>query len=177
MADYIEFDPADPTVANRVVEYRQSVNTPDIPATNTVINPTITVTLAQKYWKWNGSTAVVDMSAGEIAAIDAADAAAALAAGRAEAISRTDLDITTRELVEALLFEINKINTRVQELQDAMVAVKATSGGSDNIRAAIPAASPTSNAAPASFLNIQPKTRGQVLQTMVDDINAGTADP
>jgi len=119
-----------------------------------------------KYWKMSGDIPF-EMTQAEKDAVDAAEVLAALLADRVEAIARTDVDITTRELVEVLLFEINKINTRIEEYKDVFEAIKATSGGSDNIRAAIL----------DTFLNISPKTRGQVLQKMVDDINAGTADP
>ena len=100
------------------------------------------------------------------ATYDAATAAATVAKNRTTAASRADVDIATRELVDVLLFEVNKANTRLQELQDALTAVKGTTGGSDNIRAGIP----------ASFLTVNPKTRGAVLQKYVDDINAGMAD-
>ena len=169
---------ADPSTAF----YSVSENETEYPQTDWIWNPASWATLYNivptKYWKLTvGGDDVEEMNAAEKQAVDDAQAAADLAKKRAEAVSRTDFDITTRELVEALLFEINKCNTRLQELQDALVAVKGTSGGSDNIRAAIPGASPTSNPAPASFLNIQPKLRSQVLQQMVDDINAGVADP
>lgn len=109
--------------------------------------------------------------------IDAATAEAILVKVRASVAKRADLDIGTRALVEVLLFEINKANTRLQELQDAFTAVKATSGGSDNIRGAIPGPGTPSNAAPANFANVNPKLRSEVLQKYVDDINAGVADP
>ncbi len=109
--------------------------------------------------------------------IDAATAEAILVKVRSSIARRADLDIGTRALVEVLLFEINKANTRLQELQDAFTAVKATSGGSDNIRGAIPGPGTPSNAAPANFANVNPKLRSQVLQKYVDDINAGVADP
>ncbi len=109
--------------------------------------------------------------------IDAATAQAILVKVRSSVAKRADLDIGTRALVEVLLFEINKANTRLQELQDAFTAVKATSGGSDNIRAAIPGPGTPSNPAPANFANVNPKLRSQVLQKYVDDINAGVADP
>ena len=109
--------------------------------------------------------------------IDAATAQVTLDAQRASSATRADLDIGTRALVEVLLFEINKLNTRMQEVQDALTAVKGTSGGSDNIRAAIPGPGTPSNPAPANFANVNPKLRSEVLQKYVDEINAGTADP
>lgn len=107
------------------------------------------------------------MDAAGQAAADAAEAQAALDDDRAEAVTRASLDIGTRELVEVLLFETNKLADRVVELQNALTAVKATGGGSDNIRGAIP----------ASFLAFQQKLRSEVLQKYVDEINAGNADP
>ena len=178
MSDVIVYDPLEPTVANRVTDYIRSANTPEYSGNpNTLINPTITAILAIKYWKYNGTDTVIDMSGAEVAAIDAADAAADLAEQQAEAVTRASLDIGTRSIFEGWLFEVNKLNTRMQEIQDSLTAVKNTSGGSDNIRAAIPGPSATTGPAPASFLNVNPKLRSQVLQKYVDDINAGTADP
>lgn len=134
------------------------------------------VGFASKYWIITGDLVTL-MDQASRDAVDVAEAAASLLVERAEAIDRVSLDILTRETVEALLFEINKVNTRVQELQDALTAVKDTSGGSDNIRAAIPDPSVTENPAPAEFTNVNPKLRSEVLQAMVDDINAGVGDP
>lgn len=148
------------------------------PVINYIEEPDLSAVVGQptKYWIVTGDIiTLMDQAARD--AVDAAIDAAELQVQRAEAISRTDLDITTRETVEALLFEINKLNTRMQEVQDSFTAMKGTSGGTDNLRSAIPGPSPTTGAAPTSFLNIQPKLRSQVLQKMVDDINAGIADP
>jgi hypothetical protein len=109
--------------------------------------------------------------------IDAATAQVRLDAERTTSASRADLDIGTRALVEVLLFEINKANTRLQELQDAFTAIKGTAGGSDNIRAAIPGPGTPSDPAPVNFANVNPKLRSEVLQKYVDDINSGVADP
>lgn len=129
-----------------------------------------------RYWIRTGDTVtLMDQVARD--AVDAAIVASELNEDRSEAIDRTSLDILTRELVEALLFEINKVNTRMQEIQDSLVAVKNTTGGSANIRDAIPLPSVTTNPAPTEFLRVNPKLRSEVLQAMVDDINAGIADP
>lgn len=157
--------------------YRTSVNTPDFDSADWFVNPDISAVAGVpiKYWKLTDP--VTEMNQAEKDAADAAIANSQLLAERAEAVSRADLGIETRALVEVLLFEINKCNTRLQELQDCLTAVKNTTGGSTNIRAAIADPSPTSNAGPTTFLNVSPKLRSQVLQKYVDDINAGVADP
>lgn len=99
--------------------------------------------------------------------IDEATAAAFLADHRNRATKRADVNIFDRALVSELLFEINKLNTRMQEVHDAMAAMKATTGGTQNLRDGIP----------ASFLGISPKLRSQILQGIIDRIGAGEGDP
>lgn len=171
------------------VDYRPSVDATNIPgfvAANWFQNPDVSAVydsvnriplVPYKYWALPLADPVTEMTQGEKDAVDAAEAAAVVAAERSEAVMRASLDIGTRELVESLLFEINKCNTRLQELQDSLTSVKGTVGGSDNIRAAIPDPSATSNAAPSAFTNVNPKLRSQVLQDYVDGINAGNSDP
>lgn len=162
------------------IKILNSVPSADLPepVANYIEEPDLSAVTGQpnKYWIITGDiVTLMDQAAMDV--VDAAIEAAALQALRDEAISRIDLDITTRETVEALLFEINKLNTRMQEVQDSFTAMKLSTGGTANLRLTIPDPSPTTGAAPTSFLNIQPKLRSQILQTMVDDINAGTADP
>lgn len=81
MSTIVIYDPLDPTVPNRVTQLRRSVNTPDfVGDPNTLINPTITASLAVRYWKYNGADAVVDMSNVERASLDAANVIVAKAA-------------------------------------------------------------------------------------------------
>ena len=175
---------ADVVLKADVSVYKLSANTVDHPAATWLHNPpgllSLLPTIPPKYWKLNGtSDDIEEMTVGEKTAVDDAEAAAQLAADRAEAVSRKDIDISTRELVNVLLQEINKGFTRIHELQDALTAIKNTSGGSDNIRAAIPTprSQPPSAAAPAAFTNLQEKLRSTVLQEYADNINAGNSDP
>ena len=74
MATIVVYDPADPTVAGRVTAYAQSANTPDYDGeANKLVNPSLAgvAGVAQKYWK-HDTGAVVEMSAGEKASLDAA---------------------------------------------------------------------------------------------------------
>ncbi len=67
-------------VVNRTtVEYLRSVNTPDYPTADWLINPDLSALAAveQKYWKVVGET-VVEMTQPEKDAVDAAEAAAVL---------------------------------------------------------------------------------------------------
>lgn len=66
-------------VVNRTtVQYLRSVNTPDYPTGSWIINPDLSAlaSVPEKYWKVVGDT-VVEMTAGEKAAVDAAAIAAA----------------------------------------------------------------------------------------------------
>lgn len=81
MANVIQYNPSDPTVANKVTVYLTSVNTPDYEEQpNTLINPDLSGVseIAQAYWKVSG-TDVVEMTQAEKDAIDAANAAVAQA--------------------------------------------------------------------------------------------------
>lgn len=73
MATVIIYDPADPTVANRVTAYLPSANTPDFESNpNALLNPDLSgVTGANwLYWKY-ADPDVVEMSVSEKEAIDA----------------------------------------------------------------------------------------------------------
>lgn len=149
-------------------EYRKFVNTPDYSPALWIINPDISAVEGwdTKYWVITGDdVTLMDQAARD--AVDAGEASAQLAADRNEAQSRADVDIFDRALVSELLFEINKLNTRMTEVHTAFAAIKATSGGSDNIRGAIP----------ANFLGITEKLRSQILQGIIDRIDAGEGDP
>ena len=159
--------------------YSRSIASADLPEAqaNYIEEPDLSAVVGfeNKYWKVNGDLVEL-MTPAERTAVDDAIAAALNLEDRAEAVTRASLDITTRELVEVLLFEINKCNTRIQEIQDVFVAQAGTSTLAA-LRNQIPNASPTTNPEPATFTEVSPKTRGQVLQKYVDDINAGASDP
>ena len=60
----------------------------------------------------------------------------------------------------------NYLVTRIIELQDALLAIKASTGAADNIRAAIP----------ASFSPSATKDRATARQDLKDEINSGGSD-
>ena len=60
----------------------------------------------------------------------------------------------------------NYLITRIIELQDALLAIKASTGAADNIRAAIP----------ASFSPSATKDRATARQDLKDEINSGGSD-
>lgn len=73
MAVIIVYDPDNSIVVNRVIEFNPSANTPDYSEeTNKLINPDLTsiwnagiFTVPLEYWKYDGVSDVVEMSAGE----------------------------------------------------------------------------------------------------------------
>ena len=74
--------------------------------------------------------------------------------------------VQLRELFEVFNKRDNYLVSRIEELQNTLAAIKATSGGTANIRDAIP----------ASFMVTNTRTRAQAIQDYKDDINAGGAD-
>lgn len=143
-----------------------------------IFSPDLTAVQGQpkKYWTITGDVVSL-MNSTEQADVDTAEAQAVLDDARAEAVSRASLDISTREIFQVLLFEINKCNTRIQELQDVNTAMKQSTGGTANLRLVIPDPSATTNPAPATFTRVNPKLRSEVLQDYVDGVNAGDGDP
>lgn len=81
MANIVIYDPSDVTVANKVIEFRRSVNTPDFAGEpNKVVNPDLSALWTEgtnafivpfQYWKYDGVSDIVEMSQGEKDAIDA----------------------------------------------------------------------------------------------------------
>lgn len=73
MASIVIYDPIDPIVANRVITYLSSVHTPNYDGeTNKVVNPDLTALVAvhQRYWKYDGISAIVEMIQAEKDAVD-----------------------------------------------------------------------------------------------------------
>jgi hypothetical protein len=92
------------TVFNRsTAELIRSVNTPDYPSTYWIINPDLTLVenVPQKYWKAAGD-AVVEMSAQEKAAVDAASLAV-----RRDQIEAKTTDEAFKAVLAALIKVIN----------------------------------------------------------------------
>ena len=156
-----------------------SVNTPDYDPIDWIIDPDFAAVLGQpqKYWRLN-TNPVELLTVPEQQAVDAAIDAAILQSNRDEALRRRDVDISTRATFGELAFQLEKAFKRIQELQDSLTAIKNTSGGSDNIRGAIPGPSNVSNPAPANFTRVPPDLpRSDLMQGYVDRVNSGSGDP
>lgn len=73
MANIVVYDPANSLVPNRVVGYYPSVNTPDYNSVpDKIINPDLSAlgSVPQRHWKYDGISAVVEMSTAEKNAVD-----------------------------------------------------------------------------------------------------------
>ena len=119
------------------------------------------------YWTITGDLVSLQSPA-ERDATDATIAAAIVTSNRAVAVALPDLSdrIDVRALIELLNKRDNYLTNRIEELQQALDAVKASAGPADNIRAAIP----------AFWLVTATRTRAAAITDYKDDINAGNAD-
>ena len=131
-------------------------------------NETVINNVPQKYWVLEGDT-LREATQPEKDAVDAAEATAAEQAAVDAALAELDVDTSLGVQARSEVAERRKkdtaISNRVRETQQALEelrqqmlevraafdAIKSTSGGSDNIRAAIPAAATGTPAAPATF--------------------------
>lgn len=159
------------------LEFRGSVHTPDFPEPTWKHNPNMTgvVGVPSIYWKapptWIGDVGPVEMTQGEKDAVDAAEAAALVTANRAVAVAAPDdtqepIGWETRALIELLNKRDNYLTNRIEEVQEDLQAIKASSGPADNIR----------NAVRNNYLATATRARADAVQDYKDDINAGGAD-
>lgn len=99
------------TVVHRTTkELRRSVNTPDFDVADWIINPDLSAVRGQpsKYWVITGdSVTLMDQAARDV--VDAAEAAAILAANRAAEKARYDNERLIRAVVLVKLDEINAV--------------------------------------------------------------------
>ena len=158
---------ADPT------DYRLSVNTPNFPSDTWFISPDVSAVAAveQKYWARPLTDPVTEMDQPAKDAVDAAEVAATVADARDGAKSpiaesNTPEGIELRELIELFNKRDNYLINRLVELQDALDAMKASSGPADNIRSAIPAA----------WLATATRTRADAVSEYRSDIDSGNVD-
>ncbi len=123
-----------------------------------------------KYWTPDGAGSVREMTAPEKAVVDALQATVVTNANRAGAVEKpvlVDVDgVSARGLIELLNKRDNFLVNRVIELQGALTAMKATSGGAQNTRDAIP----------GSWLATNTRTKAAAITDYTDDINAGKQD-
>ncbi len=123
-----------------------------------------------KYWTPDGSGSVREMTTLEKNVVDAAVAAVRTQRHRTEAINATSevsgLGVETRALIELLNKRDNFLTNRLVEIQDALDAMKATGGGVQNVRDAIP----------GTWLATNTRTKDNAITDYTDDINAGNQD-
>ena len=152
-------------------QYQTSVSTADLQeaVANYIQDPDVSAVAGfnTKYWTITGDVVTL-MSQVERDAVDAAIAAQLVLDRRAGAVADPDqaASFQLRELFEVFNKRDNFLVNRIAELQDAMAAMKASTGAADNIRTAIP----------ATFLATNTRTRADTIQDYKDDINAGGAD-
>lgn len=101
-------------------ELRRSVNTPEYPAEDWIINPDLSAVdgYASKYWVISGDTVSL-MDEAARAAVDEAESAAAVAARKAAEIARLDSDPM---LVALIKFEAQKSGQSEADIKAALVA-------------------------------------------------------
>ena len=165
----------------------RSVNTPDFqePTYKLVTSAEADVIqlIPVKYRKFDAGDNVVEMSQAEKDAVDAAEIAANVTAVKTETIANIDIPresgepvpLAYRALIQNANRRINYLTNRVEELFATMDAIKNSSGGTANIRAAIPAEHPLQDTqnpltAPANFSLIQTRDLPTAVQQYKDDI-------
>jgi len=160
------------------LEFRRSVHTPDFPEPAWKHSPDMTAVAGVPgiYWKapadWDAVGAGPEVqTAPEQAATDAAISAALSALNRGLAVDEVDINAESGFHIRAAAEVFNKrdnyIINRLDEVQATLLAIKATTGGTANIRDAIP----------ASFMATNTRTRAATVQDYKDIINAGEVDP
>lgn len=159
------------------LEFRRSVSTPDFPEPTWKHNPNMSGVdgVEQKYWKapptWVGDVGPLEMTAPEKAVVDAAELAASKVGARSDSVANVDVvgdavGVELRAIIEVFNKRDNYLVNRIAELQQALDAVKASSGAAQNIRDAIP----------ANWLATNTRPRPDAVQDYKDEINAGNVD-
>lgn len=122
-----------------------------------------------KYWSITGDNISL-MSQAERDQVDADELTARIASHRANEVSIVDATQPEGMRVRALIEQFNKrdnyLISRIIELQDALDAMKASSGAVENIRTAIP----------SSWSATSTRTRADVVTSYKSDINSGSVD-
>lgn len=120
-------------------DYRESVNTPDFPDSDWYHNPDISAVLAtpRKYWVLGQTVTEMDQTAKD--AVDAAEAAALLAAGRDRSKTEIDELLVMKALVKVLIDELNILRQWTRDFKTAtadagtLAAFKTNVAGLDNL--------------------------------------------
>jgi len=129
-------------VLNRTtLQYLRSVNTPDYPTVDWVINPDLTpvVGVPQKYWKLTGDI-LSEMTQPEKDAVDAAEAAAVLLT-KADAQQTEELSTTSAEYVTVLdLAPTNSFEAGAYRVDWSSAVKRQSNRGLINLRVQVDAA-------------------------------------
>lgn len=162
-------------VLNRTTkEYLHTGAPKNFPEVDWIRNPNVSAVQGwpTKYWIITGDVVTL-MNQEERDIVDAAEEAALLLGTRATAVDAVDnessiqmVGTSVRAIIELFNKRDNYLTTRIEELQDAMAAMKATSGGTSNLR----------NAIPSSFLATNTRSRPEAHQDYKDIINSGDVD-
>ena len=171
------------------LEYRSSVNDPDFPDPPWLEVPPASANatfiasgVPSIYWKLTGDV-LSEMTAPEKAVVDAAILVAQNLSAANEGITTIDepeeLGATTRELIELLTKTHNKLANRLNELYAAMEAMRVSTGGTANLRLAMPLPSAeviSEGPAPATFTNLQNRSKANEIADFKADLLAGLQD-
>ncbi|MDH3450925.1 MAG: hypothetical protein OEN20_00790 [Gammaproteobacteria bacterium] len=160
-------------VLNRTTrQYIQFANTPDYPTVDWIINPDLSAVVGfdSKYWIITGDIVTL-MDQASRDAVDAQEFADAAAASTAEAVApiaatNDPIGARIRGLVELLNKRDNYLVNRIEELQNALLAAKAATGGAQNTRDALP----------ATYLPTNTRTRAAAisdLRSFIDTLPGG----
>jgi len=157
------------------LQYLRSVNDPDYPLVDYLpIAPgspeqTLIDTVPRQYLKLTGDV-LSEMTQGEKDAVDAAQAAALVSDNRVEAVDVADANDGTgfhvRALIELLNKRDNYLTNRIEELQAALDAMKASTGNIAALRDSIP----------ATWLPTNTRPRPDAVQDYKDSITTGGVD-
>ena len=149
-------------------DYLISVNTPDFSVVDWIIDPDVSAVAGfpTRYWIITGDVVtLMDQAARDSVDAAIAQSAADVASSAADTAvggSNEETWQAFREIIGSITRTHNKFALRIRECELAFDAIKNTSGGSDNIRAAIPAASVdvvAARPAPATFSRMQDRSK------------------
>lgn len=167
-------------------KYLRSVPEADLPeaVANYIEEPDLSAVTGEptQYWVVVGDTvSLMDQVAKDI--VDAEEVIAKNDQSAAEASALVDVrqrdGAVIRQLIESLTKTHNKLANRIREVERALNDMKDTSGGADNIRAAIPLPSSeviSEGPAPATFTNLQNRSKATEIADFKADLAAGDQD-
>lgn len=158
-------------VVNRTTKvYLRSVNTPDFPVAQWIINPVSVPNAPEKYWIITGDV-ISEMSQAEKDVVDTTEAATLTTSNRVGAVGSIDqisgLGVEHRALIQLLNRRDNFLTNRVLELQNRVQAMLDSTGGVANLR---------TDGLGVSISATSTRPLSDARQDYKDDINAGLVD-